>query len=221
MHGLPANTLGGIFGIHRRAIELCWGEHNSIGHVAVMRNRNGAAACHFFISRQIVPQRFRIFALEVGERTCLSGLVRPIAKNDDAVKVVAQRRGRPLVTGKRGKNAGFVIRIHGFNDFVPKIAIQIEPSCWVPALYRSNLNDVSEGSHAAFLPGIEAFIRQAAPIVRQQARVRCANSRCKPQHFRVLGNGQKIKRTDQLNRLSGVRNYALTSGHAKGIVNVE
>ena len=173
MQRLPTNTFLCVFAGHRFALGRKFAEHQAVRQVAVMRYRKRLATGLFFIPREIIPELFRVGAVKHRERQRLRGLLRTVAMDDDAMLVVARRRGGPLEAGHRSEPARFVVLVRFMNKIDPDAARCIVGTHRVgKGRRRAHLNDLCKGFHPTFLPGAEHLMDLPAPGISQQFRRR-------------------------------------------------
>ena len=75
----------GILAVDRAAIQPLRGKHLAVGYVAVVRDRQHAAARLLLIICHVVPQLFGINRVERRERQYLLCLIGAVLENDDPV----------------------------------------------------------------------------------------------------------------------------------------
>ena len=185
-----------------------------------MRDSKGLAAHLVLIAGQVLPQVFRILAVEQRERRGSAGLVSAVAEHDDAMEVVSGRCGAPLETGEGREAAGLVKAVGGLDEALPNGACYLRIS--EPALPgRGVLQDRLEGFETPLLTRVEPFMQPLAVGIREQDRIRFPDHRREPDVLGVVGDHEKIERPDQLHRLTGVRDDFFPAGEAIGIFHAQ
>ena len=111
--------------VDRVPVRILDGEHASVTQVRVMRNRKCFAARLCFILRKEVPEPFRRITMYRRERKDLLGLVRPVSKQDIAMKIIAARRRAPLVAHDRCETTRLVHAFGDIDHFIPNEPLQV------------------------------------------------------------------------------------------------
>ncbi len=223
---LPLRALLRILGVERPAEGGVHGEHRAVGEIAVVRDRQHAAAGLLLVGVHPRPQVDRVVAPgrpEHRERLNQSGPVPTVTEDHVAVQVVASRVRRPFVADEGGEGAGVVEFLGCVDGLLPGV---LEPSAAGEEGERlgkrvvGECDDDLERRRLAvtlldqFVPAPPGGIGQHRRRARQQGRE-------EPHVVRVVGDHEEVKRARQLHGLAGVRRHLLPTGEAIRVAWVE
>ncbi len=125
---LPAHAGLGVAPVDRAAVEALDGEHQPVRQIAVVRDREHAAAGLLLVGVHELPQVLRILRVEGREGQDLAGLARVLLEDDDPVQVarvlhVVDRR--PLEADQRREHTRLVELVGGLDLTVPDQALHL------------------------------------------------------------------------------------------------
>ena len=197
---LARGAAAGIGGGHRPAAGLGHLEHQPVGQVRIMRDRQHPPAGVFLIGVHVVPQR-------IG-RGCgppraqgHHGLHPRLAITEDhvAVEVLAPVHQGELEPEHRGEIARLVIAFDGFDMIVPDRPGALGRSRIVghrggQRVARAGVDHLGSGAQRLLRPGVEHIVPALHHRVADQDARRFGQRLSPAQRIRMIGDHQEIER---------------------------
>ena len=223
--GFPFRTQGRVGGGDRRTAEGSVAERPAATQVAVVRNRDDAAARAGLVLGEVSPQVLGVVAVVPGERQRLPGLLGAPGKQH----VAMQHRGRVLVPGEGRERSGVVVALGRLGDGVPNLAPdgvvdrEVAGPCGFPGHQR--LAEVMEGLGVLGIQHVRdrgGFGEEPGPrptIFRGEHALVPAHEPWKDaEEFGVVGDHQEIQSPAQPDALATRRDDFLALREPVGIL---
>ena len=178
-------------------------EHGAVADVAVVRDRQDAAAGLLLVCGHEGPEILGILAVERGEGQDLLHPVGPVPEHHDPVQIVAIDGRGPFVTVEHGESARIVVFGGRVDDPIPDRALDLGVVVLgFPAPEVGHHPDRDRpGGIAALLHG---FVPLLALVGREQSGIGLAEEIGDPEVLGVVREHQEVQRADQLGTLAAV-----------------
>ena len=222
--GFPVGPQGGVGRCHGRTVESRLAERPALAQVAVVRNRDDAAARAGLVIGEVDPQVLGVGAVISGEGQRLPGLLGIPGKQDVAMQV----RRRVFVPDEGSERAGIVVAFGSLDDGMPNLASEgvvdavVAAPCRLPRHHRLGQDIEGAGILGVHdLGGGRNFREEPGPrlaVFRCQQTLVAAHEPWKdPDILGVVGDHQEVQWAVQPSPLAPRRDDFLALGEPVGL----
>jgi len=194
-------------------------EHDAVGHVAVMGQRQYTAAGVLLVLLHPFPEIFRVKTFSGSAWQHAGGTLTTVAVEHVSMQVVAVLGGGPLIAEDRGKPAGIIVFLCCFDVRIPYGLNEI---FILERLGNFPLGKRVDHLHSGLKGFVTALGKGVVPLahcrILQQFRVAGENFHHGPHAVRVVCDHQKVERLAKLYRFTVRRDNFLTPGELKGFL---
>ena len=226
VEALPLHPLLGVRAVELLAELLDDREHEAVAQVAVVRDREHAAARLLLVGVHPLPQVDRIVAAVRGvhgERLDLPGLVAVVTEDDVAVEVVPAGVRRPLVADEGGEAARLVVMLGGRDVLLPGARYPRLPGKYIRSFGNVPWEKATMISIAASAPLPDWIISYHFRPVGSREHFGLPREEVGEEAHvvRVVADHEEIERAGELHRLAAGGRHLLPAGEAIGIARAE
>ena len=210
IYRLPTHPTPGIVRVQRLTAKTTIIEHQAIGQVAVVRNRQDLAPGYILVSAHPVPECFRICRVEGGKRQNAVGPLLAIAVDNVPVQVAAPWCACPFVGDQCGEGPGRVVLFCRRCHALPHCRF-----CRLTQRYRvyafSHLF-IIEDHRFEQIPCAKIAVQLFSKTAGKQLGIGLDHHRSEPEILRVVRNHQKIQGMFQTYAQPCGRGHGLAAG---------
>ena len=167
------------------------------------------------IGLERLPEIFRVVARQAGERKNLRGLVRPIAKDDDAVEIISPCVGGPLVSDEGGEPSRIIVFLGGFDVLFPDRSRYLGEvrAAGSGCPCRDTAATISiVDLHCLLTARLEHVVPAPQRRVFHQRRITLFDLTQRAHNFGVVRDDQEVERATQAGTLPGGGNHLFAAG---------
>ena len=183
-----------IVPVDRFSRDCFHGEHLSPARVRIVRDRHHAPAGLLFVVGEVLPQVFRVEAVERAVRNNLRGTLRTVGKDNVSMAIVSVWNRGPLETDKRSKHARVVVAL--------RIRDHVLPDRSLKRLVVDDVFVVEHRKHKLFKNlAVLLVLAKLVPALARLGRSREFVTLIEPGHhahvFRMIAQQKEIERASQ------------------------